>query len=140
MFALVTLLQQGHTVPKWSQRAQLGLNLGPSMVHVRSLSWLLNITKGMVSSQFHIIYEDFFENTRYPTGQSKSTFVWKRVLGPVQVVRQPCHPTLAEQRTMAVAPPIVTAPMHRGDAHWPPLLPTVMQIEKPPLKARFDDI
>ena len=61
-------LQSGQGAPKWKERSRLGVYLGPSPNHARSVALVLNPRTGHVSPQFHIKFDDFFE-----TVQSKST-------------------------------------------------------------------
>ena len=60
-----------HDIPKplkWKQRSRLGVYLGPSPNHARSVALVLNPRTGHVSPQFHVKFDDFFE-----TVQSKDT-------------------------------------------------------------------
>ena len=65
VFALQNELAAGNSVPKWSPRAQLGFNLGPSPMHARNVYLVLNLSTGLVSPQFHCKFDDFFETTKY---------------------------------------------------------------------------
>ncbi len=65
VYALQNALQGGSTVPKWSPRARLGVNLGPSPFHARNVYLILNPTTGLVSPQFHVSFDDFFETILY---------------------------------------------------------------------------
>ena len=62
------MLQNGQGAPKWRQRSRLGVYLGPSPNHARSVALVLNPRTGHVSPQFHVKFDDFFE-----TVQQKST-------------------------------------------------------------------
>ena len=80
MFALHNSLQGGNTIPKWDPRARLGVNLGPSPFHARNVYLVLNVTSGLVSPQYHVSFDDFFETVR----QSCDTNVepmWKSLAG-----------------------------------------------------------
>ena len=67
-YVLDNAIQSGQGAPKWKQRSRLGVYLGPSPNHARSVAQLLNPRTGHVSPQFHIKCDDFFE-----TVQHKST-------------------------------------------------------------------
>ncbi len=54
-----------NSIPKWSPRAHLGLNLGPSPMHARNVYLVLNLSTGLVSPLFHCCFDDFFETTKY---------------------------------------------------------------------------
>ena len=67
-YVLDNALQSGQGAPKWKERARLGVYLGPSPNHARSVALVLNPRTGHVSPQFHVKFDDFFE-----TVQAKST-------------------------------------------------------------------
>ena len=67
-YVLDNALQSGQGAPKWKERARLGVYLGSSPNHARSVALVLNPRTGHVSPQFHIKFDDFFE-----TVQAKST-------------------------------------------------------------------
>jgi hypothetical protein len=46
---------------KWEEQACIGINLGNSPTHARSVSLVLNIETGLVSPQFHVKFDDMFE-------------------------------------------------------------------------------
>jgi hypothetical protein len=61
VFALENRLQAQQSVGSWASRARLGINLGPSPRHARSVSMVLNLNTGLVSPQFHVKHDEFFE-------------------------------------------------------------------------------
>ena len=67
-YMLDNALQSGQGAPKWKERARLGVYLGPSPNHTRSVALVLNPRTGHLSPQFHIKFDDFFE-----TVQTKAT-------------------------------------------------------------------
>ena len=67
-YVLDNALQSGPGAPKWKQRSRLGVYLGPSPNHARSVALVLNPRTGHVLPQFHVKFDDFFE-----TVQDKST-------------------------------------------------------------------
>ena len=67
-YVLDNALQSGQGSPKWKQSSRLGVYLGPSPSHARSVALVLNPRTGHVSPQFHVKFDDFFE-----TVQDKST-------------------------------------------------------------------
>ena len=54
-------LQAQKSLPKWQSRARLGMYLGTSPNHSRSMSLVLNPRTGHVSPQFHVKHDEFFE-------------------------------------------------------------------------------
>ena len=72
IYALNNTLQAGSSIPKWNPRARIGINLGLSPRHARSVSLVLNVRTGNASPQFHVIHDDFFETiTKETTKPSK---------------------------------------------------------------------
>ena len=67
-YVLDNALQSGQGSPKWKQCSNLGVYLGPSLSHARSVALVLNPRTGHVSPQFHVKFDDFVE-----TVQDKST-------------------------------------------------------------------
>ena len=67
-YVLDNSLQSRQGAPKWKERSRLGVYLGPSPNHARSIALVLNPRTGHVSPQFHIKIDDFFE-----TVQAKAT-------------------------------------------------------------------
>ncbi len=61
VFALQNVLASGSQQPRWSPRAHLGLNLGPSPIHPRNVYLVPNLVIGCVSPQYHCHFDNFFE-------------------------------------------------------------------------------
>jgi hypothetical protein len=55
---------------KWKERARLGVNLGFSPQHARSVHLILSLTTGCVSPQFHCTFDDHFNTVSDYTYQS----------------------------------------------------------------------
>ena len=68
VYVLQAPLQTGQPVSKWLPRARLGIYIGMSPKHAKSVSLVLNPRTGLVSPQFHVKHDDSFE-----TVQSLST-------------------------------------------------------------------
>ena len=47
-------------VPKWEPRARLGIYLGRSPAHASNVALVLNPKTGLVSPQFHVVFDDDF--------------------------------------------------------------------------------
>ena len=80
-YVLHSPLAQQKTHPKWSERARVGINLGFSKQHARSVSLVLSLQTGLVSPQFHIRFDGRFETM-------KRTFEHNP---PVSKWQQKCH-------------------------------------------------
>ena len=81
VFALQDSLSAGNTIPKWSPRSRLGLNLGPSPNHARNVNLILNLNTRLVSPQFHCRYDDFFETTKHSERDIVTSANWKQLAG-----------------------------------------------------------
>ena len=91
VYALRNELASGGSIPKWSPRCRLGLNLGPSPNHARNVYLVLSLTTGLVSPQFHVKFDDLFETTRLQPEDTLtgSAPTWKSLAGFVKVQRMP---------------------------------------------------
>jgi hypothetical protein len=81
VFALQNALAAGSTIPKWSPRARLGLNLGQSPMHARNLHLVLNLSTGLVSPQYHCRFDDFFETMKYGVADVAVSSTWQQLAG-----------------------------------------------------------
>ena len=69
MYVLDNAVQSGQGAPELKTRSRLGVYLGPSPNHARSVAQVLNPRTSHVSPQFHIRFDGFF----FGAVQSKST-------------------------------------------------------------------
>jgi hypothetical protein len=81
VFAVQNKLAAGNTFPKWSPRARLGLNLGPSPMHARNMYLVLNLSTGLVSPQYHCCFDDFFETIKYGGTDVTVSSTWQQLAG-----------------------------------------------------------
>ena len=81
VYALHNRLQAGGREPKWNPRARLGINLGPSPRHASSVSLVLNLQTGLVSPQYHLQFDDFFETIRPSAGNPPMFLQWQVIAG-----------------------------------------------------------
>jgi hypothetical protein len=89
VYALNNRLQSGNRTPKWDPRARLGIYLGPSPRHASSVSLVLSLETGLVSPQYHVRHDDFFETVR-PSSQNPSTLsMWQSLAGLKEVKTMP---------------------------------------------------
>ena len=84
-YILDNALQGQHYLPKWQKRARLGVYLGPSSNHSRTVHLILNPRMGHVSPQYHVKHDDFFEtasnkNSNFDSPEPE----WKRLSGLVK--------------------------------------------------------
>ena len=83
VFALQNDLASGSSLPKWSPRARLGINLGPSPHHARNVYLVLNPHTGCVSPQYHCRFDDFFETVRLSWPDVSIPTTWQKLAGLV---------------------------------------------------------
>lgn len=62
VYVLNNSLQQKKQLSTWLPRSRLGIYLGLSDQHARSVSLVMSLTTGLVSPQFHVDHDDFFES------------------------------------------------------------------------------
>jgi hypothetical protein len=72
-------MQSGKKIPKWMPRARVGIYVGKSLRHARSVSLVLNPRTGLVSPQYHCKYDDTFETVRGLREDTHGT--WKEKCG-----------------------------------------------------------
>ena len=78
VYVLDSALQGGKGVPKWGQRANVGIYLGISPRHSRKVALVLSLKTGHVSPQFHVTFDDFFETLRPSAGNSRPVSEWQK--------------------------------------------------------------
>jgi hypothetical protein len=81
VFALQNSLAAGNSLPRWSQRVRLGINLSPSPFHAQNVYLILNLTTGLVSPQYHCRFDDFFETTHHNKPDILTSATWKQLAG-----------------------------------------------------------
>ncbi len=59
----------------------MGINLGYSSKHALNVSLILNLQTGLVSPQYHCIYDDLFETTTGTQGRSIPKSQWQYLAG-----------------------------------------------------------
>jgi hypothetical protein len=70
-------LQVRKKVGKWSDRTRVGISLGYSSKHALNVSLILNLQTGLVSPQYHCIYDDLFETTTGNQSRSIPSSQWQ---------------------------------------------------------------
>ena len=82
VYVLESALQiSGKGIPKWDQRANIGIYLGTSPRHSRKVALVLNLKTGHVSPQFHVVFDDFFETLRPSAGNVLPKSEWQKITG-----------------------------------------------------------
>ena len=65
--------------PKWEPRTHTGIYLGHSPCHAGSVFLVLNLKPGLVSPQFHVVYEGIFTTVPYLISDEEQ-HNWKNLL------------------------------------------------------------
>ena len=81
VFVLQNELASGSTIPRWSPRACIGLNLGPSPLHACNVYLVLSLTMGLISPQYHCCFDDFFETCKYGPPDLGLSSTWQQLAG-----------------------------------------------------------
>ena len=64
VYVLKNELQSNKHLPKWAARSRVGIYLGLSQRHARSVSLVLSLETGVVSPQYHVYHDDMFETVK----------------------------------------------------------------------------
>jgi hypothetical protein len=81
VYVLDGKLQAGQPLPKWDDRARIGLFIGFSPRHSRKVALVLNLMTGHVSPQFHVVFDDLFETLRPYAGNDIPKSLWQEKAG-----------------------------------------------------------
>jgi hypothetical protein len=60
VYVLDDRLQGDSKIPRWEPRSQVGVYLGHSPYHAKSVALVLNLATGHISPQFHMVFDDDF--------------------------------------------------------------------------------
>jgi hypothetical protein len=88
VFALENDLAAGSSIPHWSPRARLGVNLGSSPSHARNVYLVLNLHMECVSLQYHCRFNNFFETMRHG-GDVSVALAWQQLSGLTATTQTP---------------------------------------------------
>ena len=81
VYVLEAKLQKaGVKIPKWAPRARCGLNLGFFRLHSSLVSLVLNPGSGIISPQFHVVYDDLFSSVHSGTQNEDAAHKWDKLL------------------------------------------------------------
>jgi hypothetical protein len=81
VFVLDNKMQSGKKLPKWEVRSRMGIYLGMSMQHARSVALVLHLKTGHVSPQFHVTFDPKFETVRQSLGNLSPPSEWQKICG-----------------------------------------------------------
>jgi hypothetical protein len=81
-YVLDVKLQSGKPFHKWGQRSKLGIYLGQSPQHARSVGLVVNVHTGLTSPPFHIKLDMAFDTiSQVHEGETKHTSLWRLKAG-----------------------------------------------------------
>jgi hypothetical protein len=81
VYALNSKLASGKTIPKWNSRSRVGLYIGPSPRQAINVYLVLSLDNGLVSPQYHVQHDDFFETLSPKAGNPAILSHWQKVSG-----------------------------------------------------------
>ena len=74
VYALDKKLQGGiGGIPKWNPRSNAGVYLGHSPQHSSDVALVLNLNTGLVSPQYHVVFDDTFSTVEYLRSKKEPT-------------------------------------------------------------------
>jgi hypothetical protein len=77
-------LQNQKKISKWESRARMAVYLGPSPNHAQSIGLVLSLRTGLVSTQFHVRYDDQFATVRDKDTALLPTSEWQHKCGFIE--------------------------------------------------------
>lgn len=129
VYALHPSLQGTMKIPKWQPRFRISVYLGVSPRHARNVSMILSITTGLVSPQFHVTHDEFFETVKPISGNPPTTSMWQQLSGitrsPRRLLRSEGE---SEQPIGLIHPPIekfISAPTSNTDVENKSVTPSL---------------
>jgi hypothetical protein len=107
VYVLDSALQQGKKIGKWRERSRIGIYLGQSSGHSRSVALVLNPKTGLVSPQFHVRMDPTFQTIKKHFYDNALLYSWQETCG--FRARAPGKPA-SEGGTSARPPPRPSVP------------------------------
>ena len=82
---------------KWRDRSKVGIYLGPSPQHARTVALVLSLSTGHVSPQFHVSFDPSFQTVKKSFGGQPLNIEWLKKAGFRQQPAQATQPESPEQ-------------------------------------------
>ena len=125
-YILDNRLQGNKALQKWQARSRLGIYLGPSPNHSRSISLILNPRTGHVLPQYHVKHDDFFEtvNPKKTTNFDAPSPEWKYLARFLQWKR-PAQQKVGDSK--CTSQPATSAQVSEGARQEPAIHPPMEQ-------------
>ena len=84
VYVLDNNLQAGKKINKWSERSRVGIYVGQSPSHARSVSLVLNKDTALTSPQYHLKVDPTFTTMRQSFGNAPLPTKWQQAAGFLQ--------------------------------------------------------
>jgi hypothetical protein len=141
VYQLNSNLATGKSLNKWKSRAQLGIYLGPSPRHARSVALVLNPLTGLVSPQYHCKFDNFFETVRPSVDSHPLPIEWQVRAGFAPDPISGRYPKFWQPPTADVPPSKATNSGSATRNHVSPLAPAANEggLDDFPLEANEGD-
>jgi hypothetical protein len=81
VYVLDDKLQGQRSFNKWTERARIGMYLGLSPSHARTVGLVMNLQTGHVSPQFHVKWDNKFETVQGTAGNEPPPSNWQAAAG-----------------------------------------------------------
>jgi hypothetical protein len=78
VYILEPKLRDGHKIPKWEPRSRRGQFMGISANHASTVHLVRNLQTGLITPQYHLVFDDFFE-TVFSEGEQEPD-VWPELV------------------------------------------------------------
>ena len=131
-YVLDNALQSGKGIPKWSERSRVGIFLGYSAQHSRTVGLILSLSSGLSSPQFHVQYDDRFETMRRSFGEAQPVSYWQQKAGfrkgKTMDQSQPDHHTTHTRDSQL--PSQMREVDHNSTLEEPPIVPVPIDNEE----------
>ena len=86
VYTLKSGLASEDGIPHWQPRSRIGLYLGPSPRHARTVGLILNLQTGLASPQFHVSFDELFKTVRPTSGNPGTISTWQEKAGLKTVI------------------------------------------------------
>jgi hypothetical protein len=77
VYILDPKVQQGQKLPGWQPRSRQRIFIGLSQQHTSEVPQVLNIAKGSITTQFHVVFDDQFTTVNSIAREEKPLCHWK---------------------------------------------------------------
>ena len=109
VYVLQAPLQTRSPFPKWGERSRIGIFLCHSPHHASSVPLVLSTQTGLISPQFHCVFDDDFDTVKK---EQADTSIWK-----IKAHLQEAKEIVTEKTTRSS---LISAPTHQPTSPLPP--------------------